>query len=141
MKTTKNSTRLAAFCLALLMCISFVACADVEETGVWESATYTSDKTFGKGEKTVVVKITAEEQTLTFTIKTDKATLGEALREHELIEDDNGLIHTINGIKADWDNGGWWWKFTKNGDMMMVGANDATIADGEQYEFTRTNTF
>lgn len=137
----KMATRITLLLLALLMSISFVACADVEETGVWENATYTSDKTFGKGEKTVVVKITAEEQTLTFTIKTDKATLGEALREHELIVDDNGLIHTINGIKADYNNGGWWWKFTKNGEMMMVGADGATIADGEQYEFTRTNTF
>ena len=137
----KMATRAALLLLALLMSISFVACADVEETGVWENATYTSDKTFGKGEKTVVVKITAEDQTLTFTIKTDKSTLGDALREHELIVDDNGLIHTINGIKADYNNGGWWWKFTKNGEMMMVGADGATIADGEQYEFTRTNTF
>ena len=137
----KTATRVTLLLLALLMSISFVACADVEETGVWENATYTTDKTLGKGEKTVTVKITAEEQTLTLTVKTDKATLGEALREHELIADDNGLIHTINGIKADWDNGGWWWKFTKNGEMMMVGADDATIADGEQYEFTRTNTF
>lgn len=137
----KMATRAALLLLALLMSISLIACADVEETGVWENATYTSDKTFGKGEKTVVVKITAEDQTLTFTLKTDKATLGEALREHELIVDDNGLIHTINGIKADYNNGGWWWKFTKNGEMMMVGADGATSADGEQYEFTRTNTF
>jgi hypothetical protein len=137
----KMATRATLLLLALLMSISLIACADVEETGVWENATYTSDKTFGKGEKTVVVKITAEDQTLTFTIKTDKATLGDALREHDLVADDNGLIHTINGIKADYNNGGWWWKFTKNGEMMMVGADGATIADGEQYEFTRTNTF
>ena len=127
--------------LSLTMVFSFVACADVEETGVWENATHVADKTFGDGEKTVVVKITAEGQSLTFTVKTDKATLGEALREHELIEDEDGLIHTINGIKANFNDGGWWWMFTKNGEMMMVGANDAPIADGEQYEFTRTNTF
>lgn len=137
----KMATRAALLLLALLMSISLIACADVEESGVWENATYTSDKTFGKGEKTVVVKLTAEEQTLTFTIKTDKSTLGDALREHDLVAEDNGLIHTINGIKADYNDGGWWWKFTKNGEMMMVGADGATIADGEQYEFTRTNTF
>ena len=137
----KIATRITLLLLALVMSLSFVACADVEKTGVWESATYTSDKTLGDGDKTVTVVITAEEQTLTFTLKTDKATLGEALREHELVEDEDGLIHTINGIKADWNDGGWWWKFTKNGEMMMVGADDASIADGEQYEFTRTNTF
>ena len=57
MKTTMRS--LTALLLALLMCICFAACADVEETGAWENATYTSDKTFGKGEKTVTVVITA----------------------------------------------------------------------------------
>ena len=127
--------------LALTTVFSFTACADVEEVGAWENATYLSDKTLGDGDKTVTVVITAEEQTLTFTLKTDKATLGEALREHELVEDEDGLIHTINGIKADWSDGGWWWKFTKNGEMLMVGADDASIADGEQYEFTRTNSF
>ena len=137
----KIATRITLLLLALVMSLSFVACADVEKTGAWENATYTSDKTLGDGDKTVTVVITAEEQTLTFTLKTEKATLGEALREHELIEDEDGLIHTINGIKADWNDGGWWWKFTKNGEMMMVGADDAAIADGEQYEFIRTNSF
>ena len=137
----KIATRITLLLLALVMSLTFVACADVEKTGAWENATYLSDKTLGDGDKTVTVVITAEEQTLTFTLKTDKATLGEALREHELVEDEDGLIHTINGIKADWSDGGWWWKFTKNGEMLMVGADDASIADGEQYEFTRTNSF
>lgn len=137
----KIATRIVVLLLALLMAVSFVACADVEATGAWENATYTKSEELGEGAKTVTVVITAEEQSLTFTIHTDKDTLGEALREHDLIEDDNGLIHTINGICADWDNGGWWWKFTKNGEMMPKGADSATIANGEQYEFTRTNTF
>ena len=137
----KTAKRLTLVLLALMMTFAFVACADVEKTGAWENATYTSDKSLGEGAKTVTVKVVAEEQTLTFTLHTDKETLGEALGEHGLLLDDNGLVHTVNGIYADWDNGGWWWKFTKNGEMMMVGANDTTIADGEQYEFTRTNTY
>ena len=137
----KTAKRLTLVLLVLMMTFAFVACADVEKTGAWENATYTSDKSLGEGAKTVTVKVVAEEQTLTFTLHTDKETLGEALGEHGLLLDDNGLVHTVNGIYADWDNGGWWWKFTKNGEMMMVGANDTTIADGEQYEFTRTNTY
>ena len=137
----KTAKRLALVLLALMMAFALVACADVDKTGVWENATYTSDKSFGEGEKTVTVKVEAEEQTLTLTLHTDKETLGEALGEHGLILEDNGLVHTVNGIYADWDNGGWWWKFTKDGEMMMVGANDAAIADGEQYEFTRTNSY
>ncbi len=134
----KTAGRLTLILLALVMALSFVACADVEKTGVWENATYTSDKDFGDGEKTVVVKVVAEEQTLTFTLHTDKETLGEALREQALILDDNGLVHTVNGIYADWENGNWWWMFSKNGEMMMIGVDGAVIADGEQYELTRT---
>ncbi|MBO7341650.1 MAG: hypothetical protein J6U87_03100, partial [Clostridia bacterium] len=111
---------------------------DVEKTGAWETATFDRDTELGEGSKTVTVKVSAEEKELTFTIHTDKATLGEALKEHDLIIEENGLIHTVIGIYADWENGNWWWKFTKNGEMMMVGVDGTTIENDEQYELTRT---
>lgn len=140
MKTHIFRTTLALF-LAILTVFALVACADVEKTGDWENATHVRDMEFGKGAKTVTVKVTAEEQTITFTLKTDKETLGEALKEHDLIVENNGLVTTVNGIYADWDNGQWWWNFTKNGEMMLVGVNEATVADGEQYEFTKKSGF
>ena len=94
----KFATRIGIFLLAALLCLPLVACADVEVTGVWENAAYTSDQTFGEGTKTVTVAVTAEEQSLTLTLRTDKETLGDALREHGLIEDDNGLINAIIGF-------------------------------------------
>ena len=137
----KTVTRITLLLLALLTLLSLVACADVEKTGVWEEATYTSDKEFGKGEKTVTVKVIAEEQELTFTIHTDKETLGDALLEHELIEGEEGAfgiyVKRVNGILADYDVDQTYWSFTKEGVMMMVGVDSATIADGEQYELTR----
>ena len=137
----KMTTRVTLLLLALLTLLSLVACADVEKTGVWEEATYTSDKEFGKGEKTVTVKVIAEEQELTFTIHTDKETLGDALLEHELIEGEEGpfglYVKRVNGILADYDVDQTYWSFTKEGVMMMVGVDGATIADGEQYELTR----
>lgn len=137
----KTVTRITLLLLALLTLLSLVACADVEKTGVWEDATYTSDKEFGKGEKTVTVKVIAEEQELTFTIHTDKETLGDALLEHELIEGEEGAfgiyVKRVNGILADYDVDQTYWSFTKEGVMMMVGVDSATIADGEQYELTR----
>ena len=134
----KTLTKVALLLLALVMCFSFVACADVEKTGAWETATYDRDTELGKGDKTVTVKVSAEEKALTFTIHTDKETLGEALKEHDLIIEEDGLIHTVIGIYADWENGNWWWQFTQNGEMMMVGVNDTEIVGGEQYELTRT---
>lgn len=140
MKKRIFQVTLALF-LAILTVFSLVACADVEKTGDWESATHVRDMELGKGAKTVTVKVTAEDQTITFTLKTDKGTLGDALKEHDLIVEDNGLVTTVNGIYADWDNGQWWWSFTKNGEMMMQGVNDTAIADGEQYELTKKSGF
>ena len=69
-----------ALLLALMMVCSLVACTrGVEKTGVWENATYTKDTELGSGEKTVTVLVVAEEQTVTFTIHTDKTTLREAM--------------------------------------------------------------
>ena len=43
-----------ALLLSLVCLVCLVACFDkVDATGVWEDATYRSDKEFGKGEKTV----------------------------------------------------------------------------------------
>ena len=137
----KFATRIAVLLLALLSLLSFVACGGIRTTGVWASAIHATDKELGEGAKTVTVDITAEGQTLSFVIHTDKETLAEAMQEHRLIQDENGLIHTVNGIKADWNDGGWWWKFTKNGEMMMEGAATTAIANGDHYEFTRTNVF
>ena len=137
----KAMTRVALIVLALLTVISLVACADAEKTGVWEDATYTSDKTFGNGEKTVMVEVVAEEQSITFTVKTDKETLADALIEHALIEGEDGpyglYIKKVNGITADYDIDQTYWSLSKNGEMSMVGASDTVIADGEHYELTR----
>lgn len=137
----KTMTRVALVVLALLTVISLVACADVEKTGVWEDATYTSDKTFGNGDKTIMVEVVAEEQSITFTLKTDKETLADALTEHALIEGEDGAyglyIKKVNGITADYDIDQTYWSLSKNGEMLMTGVSSTAIADGEHYELTR----
>ena len=137
----KIATRITLLLLALVMSLSFVACADVEKTGAWETATYTKNETLGKGAKTITVKVIAEEQELTFTIKTDKENLEDALLEHELIAGDEsafGLyIKKVNGIVADYDTDKSYWAITKNGEATS-GAKSTVISDGECYELTKT---
>ncbi|MBQ9097866.1 MAG: DUF4430 domain-containing protein [Clostridia bacterium] len=141
----KMAIRITLLLLALVMSVSFVACADIEKTGAWETASYDSDKTFGNGSKTIQVEVKAEEQSLTFTIKTDAETLREAMEEHRLIAGDEGpyglYVKAVNGVVADFDNGGYWWGLSKNGESLMTGVDGVIIADGEHYEFTRTNTY
>lgn len=129
--------------LALMMVVCFAACGQkVEKSGLWADAVYLSDTEFGSGSKTVQVEVKAEEQSVTFTVKTDKATLGEALLENKLIageDSEYGLyVKTINGITADYDTDKSYWSFCKNGEMMPVGVDGAEIADGEHYELVYT---
>jgi hypothetical protein len=89
-----------------------------------------------------MVEVKVEEQSVTFTIKTDKTTLGEALMEHGLIAGDVGqfglYVKVVNGITADYDIDQSYWAFTKNGEMMLTGVDMTNIADGEHYELVYT---
>ena len=137
----KTLTRLTLILIALLTLFSLTACADVDKTGAWETATYDRDTELGEGAKTIIVKVIAEEQALTFTIHTDKETLADALLEHKLADGEDGpyglYVKKVNGIVADYDTDQTYWSLSKNGTDMMVGADGAEIADGEQYELTR----
>ena len=138
----KTATRLTLLLLALVMSLCFVACADVEKTGAWETATYDRNTELGEGQKTVTVKVVADTQELTFILHTDKETLGDALLEHALVDGEQGpyglYVKAVNGIVADYDADQTYWSLTKAGEMMMVGVDGVKITDGEQYELTRT---
>ena len=164
-KTLKSGITLL---LALLMVVSFTACGKLAKTGnlqndtsymqgagsgdsqasgqikggLWENATYTQDKEFGNGKKEIKVEVKADDQSVTFTVKTDKKTVGEALLEHGLISGDQGeyglYVKVVNGITADYDVDQSFWSFCKDGEMMMVGVDGANISDGEHYELVYT---
>ena len=156
----KNIKSILALILALLMTLCLFSCnKDESETpetsagaveeggsiapeGLWASATYLEDTAFGEGAKTVTVKVIADGKSVTFTVKTDAKTLGEALIAHDLIAGDQGdfglYIKFVNGIRADYDLDQRYWNFTKNGEYMMTGVDGTEIADGEVYELTYT---
>ena len=126
MKKQKTSRLVTSLCLsALVVSLLFTAgCAQkVNAEGLWENATYTSDKTFGEGK---------------IPINTDKENLADALLEHELVEGDDsqyGLyIKKVNGILADYDVDQSYWSLCKDGEMLMTGASDTKISEGEHYE-------
>ena len=141
MKKTLKSVTCTLLSLVLLFC--FVSCGDtVDSTGLWANASYLKDTEFGKGETTVQVEVKAEEQSVTFTINTDKTTLGDALLEYELIAGEEGqygmYIKIVNGITADYDVDQSYWAFCKNGEYMMSGVDGTEISDGEHYELIYT---
>ena len=127
--------------IVLLVCIALTACNTVSKEGLWENATYRRDMELGEGAKTVQVEVKAGDESVTFTIHTDKETLGDALLEHDLVAGEQGAyglyVKLVNGIEADYDKDGSYWGLYKSGEMMLVGVDGAVIADGDHYELVR----
>lgn len=142
MKTTLTM-RFSSALLALLMLLSLASCGGLEPdtAKLWENATYTKDKSFGTGAKTVAVEVEAGEKSITFTIKTDKTTLADALLEHGLVEGEDGAyglyVKKVNGILADYDVDQSYWGLFKDGTALNTGVSGVTVADGEHYELVR----
>ena len=134
-----------SLCLLIIgiLCLTLSACSQpVKKTDIWAEAMYTENTEFGEGLKTVYVEVIAEDKSVTFTLNTDKETLGEALLEHKLIEGDQGAygmyVKRVNGILADYDINKCYWGFNKNGESMMTGVDGAAIADGDRFELVYT---
>lgn len=140
MKTTIN--KITSLALVFVFILSFVACATVDKTGLWENATYLKDTEFGKGAKTVTVEVAAEEQTVTFTIHTDKDTVGAALLEHGLIDGEQGAyglyVKVVNGMTADYDIDQSYWAFYVNGEYGMTGVDMTDIDESAVYRLAYT---
>ena len=115
-----------------------------EQDQQWQdlAAAYTEETTIGEGEKSVTVKFTAEEKTITFTVMTDKEILGDALIDNALIEGEEGAyglyIKKVNGITADYDVNGAYWAFYIDGEYAATGVDSTEITEGAVYELTYT---
>lgn len=139
--------KLVSAVLVILMILSFCACGKSEntvktESGLWNDAVVTEDKEYGQGEKTITLKVVAEDKSVVLTVRTDADFLGRALLDNEIIDGDMGeygmYIKYVNGMRADYDLDGAYWALTKNGEMLSTGADQVEISDGESYEFTYT---
>lgn len=110
----------------------------VDKAGRWEDAVYRKDTELGEGKKTVLVEVKVEDNSITFTLHTDKDMLGDALMEHNLLEGEEGAfglyVKKVNGITADYDVDKTYWALYKNGEYSMTGVDTTPIADGEHYE-------
>lgn len=130
------------FILAILLCFLMASCDNNEKIDLWDSAIYTEDTSFGNGEKTLEVEVEAEGKSVTFTIKTDKETVGEALSEHNLIDGDKGAyglyVKVVNGIRAEYSENQSYWSFNKDGEYMSTGVDVTKFKDKEHYELVYT---
>lgn len=114
----------------------------IEKAGLWATATYLTDKEFGTGAKTVVVKVEAADQAVTFTVHTDAETVGAALQEHDLLQGEEGAyglyVKVVNGITADYDVDQSYWAFYLGDEYAMTGVDTTNITEGTVYRLVYT---
>ena len=97
------------------------------------------------GRKHIVLTVThGDGGTHEFTMSTQAETLGEAMRELDIVVGEEGpygvFVTAVDDEYADADLEQWWC-FTKGGETMMTGIDDTMIADGEHYEAVLTTGY
>lgn len=114
-----NMKKLLSLLLVLVMVFTLVACS--------AKTSFTVVTTDLNGKET------------THKIKTDAATVGEALIEEGLIkghDTEYGLyVDEVNGIALDWDKDGKYWAFYINGEYAQTGVDTTNVEDGAVYTF------
>ncbi len=136
--------------LSLLLCVVLIAVIALFATGcgaekpetppVSTDTVETTPLKMGQGEKQFTFKVTDPEGTVSvFEINTDKATVGEALMELDLIQGEDGpyglYVKTVNGITVDYDKDGKYWAFYVNGEYASAGVELTEIKADTVYEF------
>ena len=138
--------KLLALLLALVMVLALAACGNKaqdnggagDDANVVTDGTVADGATVGKGATAFTVEVAQLDGTsITFTVNTDKATVGEALLELGIVAGDDteyGLyVKTVNGVTLDYDTDGAYWAFYINGESAMTGADATNIEAGAIY--------
>lgn len=127
--------------LALLLLTALCACGRKTSGDPWATAIYKEDTALGSGSVTFQLEVKADDRSVTFTVSTDEAVLGDALLASNLIAGDEGdyglYIKSVNGIPADYDVDGYYWAIYENGEYLMTGVDGTEIVPGGHYELVR----
>ena len=116
----KTTARVLSILLILALAISLAACG-------------------AKKTSFTVITVDLEGKETTFKIKTDAATVGEALMAEGLLDGEQGdyglYIKSVNGIPLDWDKDGKYWAVYVNGEYAMTGVDTINVEEGAVYTF------
>lgn len=142
MKKVMSWISVTALLLSCLLCLSACGKEENAEFDLWKNAKYVSDTELGEGATELTVQVKAEDHQVTFTIHTDKTTVGDAMMEHGLLEGEQqtaGLyLKKVNGITADWDVDQTYWAFYIGNEYAMTGVDNTTIEEGVTYRLERS---
>ena len=113
----------------------------VTTTPVDEDAATTTDPSVrGEGDTEFIFKVvTKSGEEKTFTVRTDKTIVGDALQEVGLIEGDEdkyGLyVKVVDGERVEYETDGKYWAFYVDGAYALKGVDSTEIEAGKVYSF------
>ena len=113
----------------------------VTTTPVDEDAATTTDPSVrGEGDTEFIFKVvTKSGEEKTFTVRTDKTIVGDALQEVGLIEGDEdkyGLyVKVVDGERVEYETDGKYWAFYVDGAYALKGVDSTEIESGKVYSF------
>ena len=97
-----------------------------------------------QGNKTITVTVVFEDGSeKVHTVKTDGEYLIDAIKDFVTGEDSSyGFFITgVDGVEADSTAEQWWCLNDGNGEMLMTGASETPIQDGESYQLVFTTGY
>ena len=127
-KLSKITVSVLSFVLIAAMALNLAGCKDgsSKDAGA-EKISFKFSVTFEDGKEK------------TYTIETDKKTVGEALKDEGLIEGEEstyGLyVKTVDGVTLDYEKDGKYWAFYENGKYAAQGVDKTEITEGISYAF------
>jgi len=145
----KNNKKLVSWLLCMMlivaMALTTVGCGTDEQNGGQPAAENASSAdsnvtVLGEGKTQFSFTVVDKAGNATeFEIHTDKATVGEALLELNLIVGDEGeyglYVKQVNGITADYDVDQTYWAFYVNDAYATSGVDVTPIEAGAKYAF------
>ena len=119
-----------------------VAVALVAVIAILLGVYFATRPTASQGSKAITVTVVhSDGSEKVFTYRTDAEKLGAFLEEQGLIESegaDEGMFHTVNGEKADWNVNQSYWAFYLGEEYAMTGIYDTLVNDGDVYKLVYT---
>ena len=143
-RTKKILSLILLLVLSAAIALSAFGCDDKKDDGSITTVTTTppDDNTNVRGEGatsfTFTVKTKAGEEK-TFTVKTDKTIVGEALQDAGLISGEEGqfglYVKVVDGETLDYATDGKYWAFYVDGEYAPKGVDTTEIEAGKVYTF------
>lgn len=121
--------------IAFFSTLFIVGCSNEQDAA--DTSEATSQTSQAQEEITATVEIEDEDQTVDekeIETTTDE-TLMEVMQDNFDIEEDSGMITTIEDIEQD-EGENMYWTYTINEEMVNTGADETTLEDNDQVVFT-----